>query len=195
MDMILDEMEYASPNLIILYCGYNDFFNNTITVSKSKSKLLSIIISLEKYSLFTKIAKEKIYVLKKESEAQQQKKSNHEISLEIFKKNIQKLISYTTTTKINLILIPDVLDARKFSGITKTYDDFDKKNNDIQIALKDVSEDNENVFYLNLYHLFDFENKVNDVHADVAHLTNKGYNTLSEGIFNFIIEKKVFKTK
>ena len=193
LKMLKEEMKNSHPRLIILYCGYNDFFNNTITVSKSKSKLLKLIIGIEEFSLFTKIAKEKIYVLQKQMEAAKEKKSMHDYSLENFEKNIQKLSDYSFSSGIKLILVPDVLDARKFNGITKTFDDFNKKNNDIKKTLRNISEENKNVFFLDLYHLFDFKNPENNVHIDVAHLTNDGYNILSEGIFNFIIEKNLLQ--
>ena len=109
--------------------------------------------------------------------AEANNKSAHQLSVENFKFNINKLIKYLEEENIKVILIPDVLDARKFNHLAKTYENFSERNQAIPNTLNQI----------------DLVNKENDVHIDVAHLTNEGYENLAKGIFHHLVDNKLIE--
>jgi len=193
INMIDEELKFCMPELIIIYCGYNDIFNRSINTATTATIALKSVIFLEKYSLFIKIAKEKYYVLKHESVAKKEGMSSHNLAKKLFNDNMTSVVNFINKNQIKVILIPDILDSRKFNGLSKTYEDFNVRNKDISITLKNTCKNNKNAYYLNLYNSFDFINEENDVHADVAHLNNKGYDILAKSIYEYLLKNKFIK--
>ena len=186
-EMIAYELSLASPELLIIYCGYNDIFNKSIP---NATKAIRTFLFLERFSLFAILAKQKFFVLKHQMIAKQKKITSHKLSVNSFKENIEDVIMYLNQKEIKVILIPDVLDHRKFNALSKAYDNFEDRNKDIPNTLKLIAHKYNNVHYLNLYPIFDFKNPEKDVHVDVAHLTKEGYDLLAKGVFDFIIKER-----
>tara|TARA_B100001564_G_C20668207_1_gene684825 strand:- start:1804 stop:2778 length:975 start_codon:yes stop_codon:yes gene_type:complete len=186
-EMISYELSLANPELLIIYCGYNDIFNKSIP---NATTAVRTFLFLEKFSLFALLAKQKFYVLKQQWAAKEKNITSHQLSVDTFKKNIEDVIMYLDEREIKVILIPDVLDPRKFNVLSKAYENFEDRNKDIPNTLNQIAQTYNNVHFLNLYPIFDFKNPENDVHVDIAHLTKEGYDLLAKGVFDFIVKER-----
>lgn len=167
---------YCIPQVVVFYTGYNDLFYKAIDKSIGKSsKFYSL---LERYSFLLLSVRMKFIVesqLKKERDLSYRAKF-----VEAFQKNILDCINFAKSNNIKVVLMPEVVMAKKFSlGPNRDYRWYGSIYKEIPIVLEKMAVDHGCIF-LDPREALSFQWERNFI--DPVHLTDKGNEILSDFI-------------
>lgn len=183
-EAIEDLLERVSPEIIIFYCGYNDIFIKDVSkiYSTFSAKFSTVYGFLERFSLLLLTIKEKIIIHKVNSSKSYEEDFKKYKKLENeFHKNIDKCVNLLVEQNIKVILIPEVLMAKNFGGLTTNYENYAEKYANVPIILKETAKkyDCEFISLQKFFENGDFKKYF----VDPVHLTKEGNKVLSNLIF------------
>ncbi|MFH0772449.1 MAG: SGNH/GDSL hydrolase family protein [Candidatus Omnitrophota bacterium] len=196
MNVIEFALKRISPEAIIFYCGYNDIFIKDVNkiYATFTAKLSPAYAFLERYSLLLLTLKEKFIISRinragsYENNAGRYKKLEKE-----FYRNVDDCVELALKHNIEVVLIPEVLMAKDFGGLSANYENYAGKYKNIAFILKEIARKRDCEF-INLQGYFDADN-FKRYFADPVHLTDEGNAVLSALIFeNSSVIRKLIGT-
>jgi lysophospholipase L1-like esterase len=185
-EMAIERMfEVVTPDVVIMYTGYSDIFVKDVNdiYQTFQARLGPVWTALEHRSLLLLTLKEK-YIFWKENQRNSylQDASKYGRLENGFRDNIRKSVRALKARGVKVILIPEVLIAKRFGAVTGDFTDYAAKYQHIPGILKQVAAD-EGVELLTAQDAFDNDD-YKTYFVDPAHLTNQGNEVLSRLIFD-----------
>jgi lysophospholipase L1-like esterase len=184
-EMAVERMfEVITPEVVIMYTGYSDIFVKDVNdiYQTFQARLGPVWTALEHRSLLLLTLKEK-YIFWKQNQRNSylQDRSKYGRLEAGFRDNTRTAVRALTAKGVKVILIPEVLIAKRFGAVTGDFTDYAAKYQNIPGILKQLA-DEEHVELVTVQDAFDNDD-YKKYFVDPAHLTNEGNEVLSRLIF------------
>ena len=174
-----------TPNLIIFYTGYNDIFIRDVNLVYQSwlGKFNKFYSWCARYSFLLLSMRDKYFLWRHTQRHQDQDEDLERFKLNAlkFKKQMDKYLYDLDNNGIDMILIPEVVAAKKFN-LLSDYRSYKNKYKEIPIVMNKLAKKH-HAEYLNLQNYFEI-NDYKLYFKDPVHLTNSGNNHLSRLIVN-----------
>ena len=172
-----------TPNLIIFYTGYNDIFIRDINlVYQSWVGTFNKFYSwCARYSFLLLSMRDKYLIWRHTQRDQDEGLEKFKLHALKFKEQMDKYLYDLDKNGIDMILIPEVVAAKKFN-LLSDYRSYKNQYKEIPIIMNKLSKKH-HAEYLNLQDYFEI-NDYKLYFKDPVHLTNSGNNRLSRLIVN-----------
>jgi lysophospholipase L1-like esterase len=174
------ELAEYTPDVVILYTGYNDMFIKDVNrmYSTFSARLYTFWNVIERYSLLAITAKEKylIWTLNQSREADEERERLQRLEQE-FMSALELTLEPLVRRDVPVILIPEVLMARNFGGFGHNYESYAERYVNVPGLVEEVAR-RHGAEFVDLQQDFaamDFK----ALFQDPVHLTDEGNRVLS----------------
>jgi lysophospholipase L1-like esterase len=177
--------EVITPEVVVMYTGYSDIFVKDVNdiYQTFQAGLGPVWAALEHRSLLLLTVKEKYIFWKQNQRNSYLQDATKYSKLETeFRENTRKALRTLNAKGVKVILIPEVLIAKRFGAVTGDFTDYATKYRNIPGILKQLADD-ERAELVTVQDAFDNED-YKKYFVDPAHLTNEGNEVLSRLIFD-----------
>ena len=176
--------EVITPDVVVMYTGYSDIFVRDVNemYQTFQAGLGPVWTALEHRSLLLLTVKEK-YIFWKQNQrnAAMQDSSKYGRLETEFRDNMRHAVRTLKAKGVKVVLVPEVLIAKRFGAVTGDFTDYARKYRHIPGILQQIASE-ERVEVVTVQDAFDNDD-YKKYFVDPAHLTNEGNEVLSRLIF------------
>lgn len=176
--------EVITPDVVVMYSGYSDIFVRDVNemYRTFQAGLGPGWTALEHRSLLLLTMKEKYLFWKQNQRNADMQDSSKYGRLETeFRDNMRRAVRDLKAKGVKVVLVPEVLIARRFGAVTGDFTDYARKYQHIPGILQQIASE-ERVELVTVQDAFDNDD-YKKYFVDPAHLTNQGNQVLSRLIF------------
>lgn len=185
-ERVIDQMlSRITPEVVIIYTGYADMLFKDVneTYQAFQVGLGPVWSMLERRSLLLMTAKEKYIFWRQNQRNSSPQDAARYARLEAsFRENIRRTVRTLKARGVKVVLIPEVLIARRFGPLTRDFTGYAAKYQHIPGILQHIAAE-EGVELLTVQDAFDNDD-YKKYFVDPAHLTDQGNQVLSRLIFD-----------
>ena len=171
---ILDlAFETLDPDVVIIYVGYNDFFIKDVNIAYSTLSSMArvLLYPVMRYSLLVTTVSEKYLFWMFEQSHDTGFERNQYLEDE-FSRGLQQLLERARSTDVSVIVVPEVLMAKNFGGLTRNYESYETRYENVPTIVRELATRYDAEF-LDFQTYFDQRN-FRELFTDPVHLTDAG---------------------
>ena len=176
---ILDlAFETLDPDVVIIYAGYNDFFIKDVNIAYSTLFVIgrAFLNQLWRYSLLAVTVSEK-YLFWMAEQSRDTGFERDQYLEDEFSGGLQQLLERARSADVSVIVVPEVLMAKNFGGLTRNYESYETRYENVPTIVRELATRYDAEF-LDFQTYFDQRN-FRELFTDPVHLTDAGNRELS----------------